>query len=199
MKARLSYTVLAAWIVISVVMPIGAAIPDWVPGKYLLISRSITSWNSTNKSKVSVDLKRSGIFKAKLPADRWESVVLAITGKIANNSDDTLDSVVIDYVISNKKTKTEVIRIRLGIAATVFKTATLEFKNPFKDGPYASNKDKLVLLATVKAAVDQLGGDYQWSYDFVAAIPRSIVEEKGDDAYRALNIDQVLIEADLQN
>ena len=171
-----------------------AGIPDWMPGKNLLISRSINSWNATNKPNVSVDLQRSGIYMATPPGAMRELAVLALTGKITNNSDDGLDSVVIDYVISSKRTGTEVVRIRLAIVATVFKTATVEFKNPFKDMLYESKKNRPVSLDTVKTAMEQLGSDYQWSYVFVAAIPQSIVSEYGDGAYRALDVDVALVE-----
>ena len=43
--------------------------------------------------------------------------------------------------------------------------------------------------------MEQLGDDYQWTYEFVAALPQTIISDKGDDAYRAMNVDQVLIEA----
>jgi hypothetical protein len=194
MKTNLCRSLLA--ILTLWLLPSGAqALPDWVPGKNLLISRSINSWNSDNKAKVTVDIQRSGLFKVKLDGALWESTVLALTGKITNNSDDTLAAVLIDYIVSNKKTNTEVIRLRLAIAADVYKTATLEFKNPFKSGPYTSKKDAVIVLETVKAAVEQLGDNYQWSYEFVAAVPQAIISDKGDDAYRAMNVDQVLIEA----
>ncbi|MBI2517984.1 MAG: hypothetical protein HYV95_13860 [Opitutae bacterium] len=182
------------------------AIPDWMPGKNLVISRRINSWNSDNKSKVTIDLQRSGIFKAKLAGESEESALLALTGKITNHSDDTVSSIVVDYIVSNKKTNTEVVRLRLALAVDVYKTATIQFKNAFKTRsyawengqvvgvPYTSNKDKAVVLETVKAAVEQLGDDYQWSYEFVAAMPQAIVSAKGDDAYRAMNVDQVLVE-----
>ena len=194
MKTYLYRSLLA--IVAFWLLPIEAqAVPDWMPGKNLLISRSINSWNSDNKAKVTVDLQRSGLYKMKLPGELWESTVLAITGKITNNSDDTLAAILIDYVISNKKTNTEVVRIRLAIAIDVYKTATVDFKNPFKSGSYSSKKDSVIGLETVKAAVEQLGSDYQWSYEFVAAMPQAIVSDKGDDAYRAMSVDQLLVEA----
>jgi hypothetical protein len=194
MKTHLCRTLLA--VIAFWLLPIEAqAIPDWMPGKNLLISRSINSWNSDNKAKVVVDLQRSGLFKMKLPGELWESTLLALTGKITNNSDDTLAAIIIDYIVSNKKTNTEVVRLRLAIAVNVYKTATVEFKNPFLNGPYSSKKDAVVVLETVKAAVEQLGGDYQWSYEFVAAMPQSIVSNNGDDGYRAMSVDQVLIEA----
>ena len=83
----------------------------------------------------------------KLDGALWESTIMALTGKITNNSDDTLAAVVIDYIVSNKKTNTEVIRLRLAIAANVYKTATLEFKNPFKGGSYTSKNDPVVFMA----------------------------------------------------
>src|SRR3990172_11360943 len=139
MKANLYRSLLA--IVAFWLFPIEAeGVPDWMRGKTLLISRSINSWNSDNKAKVTVDLQRSGLFKMKLPGELWESTIVALTGKITNNSDDTLAAILIDYVISNKKTNTEVVRVRLAIAVDVYKTATVDFKNPFKSGSYSSKK-----------------------------------------------------------
>lgn len=169
------------------------AIPDWMPGKRLLISRSINSWNSANKAKVTVDLQRLGLFKTKLPGWLSESTVLTLTGKITNNSADTLAAVVIDYIVSNKRTNTEVLRLRLALQVAIYKTAVVELKNPFVQLTYALEKQ--VSIEVAKAAWEQLGADYQWRYEFVAAMPQSILADRGNDAYEALNAQAILIEA----
>jgi hypothetical protein len=187
---RSALVIIAFWL-----LPIEAqALPDWMPGKSLLISRNINSWNSDNKAKVTVDLQGSGFSKRPDFVGRGSHTILTFSGKITNNSDDTLDAIVIDYIVSNKKTHTEVVRLRLAIAGVVYKTATVEFKYPFVEWSYSSRKDSIVSLETAQAACEQLGGDCQWSYEFVAAMPRAIVSDKGDDAYRAMDVDQVLVE-----
>jgi len=198
MKHNLFRSLLAAAIAFYI-FPIQAkALPDWMPGKYLLISRSINSWNADNKTKVTVDLQRAGVFRtAPPPAPLWSSTAFALTGKIGNNSDATISAIVIDYILENKTTNIEVIRIRIALQIDVYKSATFEFTKPLEPNGYYHRKDTdtPIGLYSAKAAMEQLVDNWTWRYDFVAAIPQTLLSDKGHDAYQAMNVDVILLES----
>jgi hypothetical protein len=103
--------------------------------------------------------------------------VFQLIGTVTNNSDDRIDFIVLDYVISNKRLAREVLRVRMAIEIAIVKTATIDLNDVFIDMNIDSDKDKPSSLEAAKIAVEQLGADFQWSYEFIEAVPHTINED----------------------
>lgn len=150
---------------------------DLVNGDFETIAgkRDIKSWNEDNLRQIKITDSK---FMCKNFSDDETynlfrngygfSGDCIIQGNITNESSDTINSIVLNVLIYNKKMNKLVTESRVSLVITVVPTASVRL-------------GKFIYNSELKTAAQQLGKNFSWSYEMIGVVPKGMKAEWLDD------------------
>lgn len=134
---------------------------DFKTGEFssILEKKKIRNWNELNKDKIEFDNSKLGCGGYKGEYDQPKDCVFS--SKITNNSDKVISYIVVNIIISNKKTNNVVVEKKETFNVSIIPTATKEIVVYFNNSNF-------------KQVPKQLANNWTWDFKYIGSIPENM-------------------------